>query len=76
MFGQDSGLFGAQFRRSVLFVRGFRRVNFGLVTFDLGQRFMLWNRGSSRFHVLFNGATAILPLRKRFAGQRFQTGQK
>jgi len=76
VFGQDSSFFGAQFRRGVLFVRGFRRVNFGLVLFDPRRRLMLRHRGSCRFHVFFNGITAIFPLRKRFAGQRFQTGRK
>jgi hypothetical protein len=76
MFGQDRSFLWAQFRRSVLFVCGFRRMNLGLVVFDLACRFMLRHRGSSRFNVLFSGRTAILPLRKRLAGQRFQAGRK
>ena len=59
-------------------MRGFGRVNFGLVVLDRGLRLMLLmgHRGSYRLHVLLDGGIAMLPFRKRLAGQRLEAGRK
>jgi hypothetical protein len=86
VLGQYRGFFWAQLRRSVFFVRGFCRVNFGLVVLDQRLRLvrsLLRRRGRRGcFHVRLDGSVArhggraILPFRKRLAGQRFDAGRK
>ncbi len=80
VLSQDRGFFRTQLGRSVLFVRGFGSMKFGLVVLDrkLGLRcsLLMRQRGSCGFGVLLDGSFAMLPLRKRLAGQRFEARRK
>jgi hypothetical protein len=79
VFGQYRGFFRAHLRGSVFLICNFGGSNFRLVVlnrFGLLLSLLMRRRGSCGFDVLLGGSVAMLPLRKRLAGQRFEAGRK